>query len=263
MDWLFLTRDPGRFLMWTISDTALNIASVSGMLLIAARFSGIGVWSEAQFVFMLGYAALVEGLVNLFFGYNISFISRRLGRGQLDHTLIQPQPLWMSLLTEGFSPAFGLPTMVPGAIMVGWAIKRLHFHVDPFWTGVAVMNLAASVTIVMSFQFAWGSLAFWAPKAAEEINSSTNQMLSGLKSYPLSGLSTLVRMGLLTVLPVGFVAWAPAGALMRVAGHGFGAWSTPAAAGCFAAPAILLFRTGLSHYARNGSQRYSDFGHRS
>ena len=104
MDWLFLTRDPASFLMWNVSDVVLSIASVAAMFLLAARFSGIGAWSQPQIVFMLGYAALVEGLVNLFFGYNVSFISRRLGRGQLDHTLIQPQPLWMSLIDGGIQP---------------------------------------------------------------------------------------------------------------------------------------------------------------
>src|SRR5258708_27375293 len=108
---------------------------------------------------MLGYAALVEGLVNPFFGYNVSFISRRLGRGQLDHTLIQPQPLWLSLLTEGFSPAFGFPTLVPGIAMVGWALARMRFMLNVNWVGMLLVELAASVVVVMSFQFAWGSLA--------------------------------------------------------------------------------------------------------
>lgn len=263
MDWLFLTRDLGMFLTWCVADTVLNVASVSGMLLIAARFSGIGAWSQAQFVFMLGYAALVEGLVNLFFGYNISFISRRLGRGQLDHTLIQPQPLWISLLTEGFSPAFGLPTLLPGLGMIAWAMHKLTWHAGSGWVMLFLTNLASSIVVVMSFQFAWGSLAFWSPRSAEEISTSTNQMIAGLKSYPLDGIGLALRIGLLTLLPVGFVAWAPAGALMHVAGHRPSIWATPAAAACFALPASIIFSCGLKHYARTGSQRYSAFGHRS
>ena len=262
LDWLFLTRDPGTFLMWSVSDIVLNIASVTGMFLISVRFSGVGVWSQPEFVFMLGYGAIVEGLVNLFFGYNVSFISRRLGRGQLDHTLIQPQPLWVSLLTEGFSPAYGLPTLVPGGILLGWGLNRMYLHPGAGWFGLLVLNFVASVTIVMSFQFSWGSLAFWAPRAAEEINSSTNQMLAGLKSYPLNGLAPAVRIGLLTALPVGFVAWAPAGALIHVHGHGPGVWTTVLAAVFFAVPALLIFHIGLRHYESRGAQRYSDFGHR-
>ena len=50
--------------------------------------------------------------MNMFFGYNVLTISRRLGRGQLDHTLVQPQPIWLSLLTEGFMPFSGSPVLL-------------------------------------------------------------------------------------------------------------------------------------------------------
>src|SRR5262245_56329604 len=100
MDLLWVTRDLKMFLIWYTSDMVFSVASITGMLLLAERFSGIGDWNQAQIVFMLGYAAVAAGLVEVFFGYNVCMISRRLGRGQLDHTLIQPQPLWLSLLTE-------------------------------------------------------------------------------------------------------------------------------------------------------------------
>ena len=58
-------------------------------------------------LFLLGYALLVRGVIDTFFNYNVAFISRRIGRGQLDHMLVQPQPLWMALLTEGFAPFSG------------------------------------------------------------------------------------------------------------------------------------------------------------
>ena len=74
-----------------------------------------------QVLFMLGYATVVSGLMNMFFGYNVLFISRRLGRGQLDHTLIQPQPIWLSLLTEGFMPFSGSPMLLPGIALMVWS----------------------------------------------------------------------------------------------------------------------------------------------
>jgi len=108
MEFLIMTRDLKTFLSWTVADGLLNIAAVSGMLLLAQRFAGIGPWTKYQVIFLLGYGAFTDGLVGTFFNYNVSFISRRIGRGQFDHTLIQPQPIWMSLLTEGFSPPSGL-----------------------------------------------------------------------------------------------------------------------------------------------------------
>lgn len=265
MDLMFLSRDLTTLITWAATDTLLNIAAISGMLMLAARFGGIGVWSLPQFVFMLGYGALVEGLVNLFFGYNVSFISRRLGRGQLDHTLIQPQPLWMSLLTEGFSPAFGLPTMVPGVCMLVWSLVRIHSFAlhGVAWAALFTVNLASSVCIVMAFQFAWGSLAFYSPRSAEEINTSTNELIAGLKAFPLNGLSSALQIGLLTILPVGFVAWVPSAVLANVRVGAVGPLTTPLAALLSTVAAGALFKRGLSHYERTGSQGYSPFGHRS
>lgn len=69
------------------------LAGVTAVFLLAERFEGIGLWSRDQIVFMLGYAALVRGFLDMGFSYNVLHISRRIGRGQMDHTLVQPQPV--------------------------------------------------------------------------------------------------------------------------------------------------------------------------
>jgi len=122
------------------------------------------------------------------------------------------------------------------------------------------------VLVLLAFQFAWGSLAFWAPRAAEEISSSTMRLMTQLVKYPLDGLSAGLTSGLLTVLPVGFLAWAPCRALLgQAAGIGWMGmeWATPAAALVFALAAAWVWREGMRHYARVGSQRYSGRGFRS
>jgi ABC-type uncharacterized transport system permease subunit len=113
------------------------------------------------------------------------------------------------------------------------------------------------------YTFIWGSLAFWAPRAAEEINSSTNHMLEQLKSFPLDGLGLGVAGSLLTFIPAGFVGWFPSRALLGIDSRAYAAAITPVAALIFAAVAAWLFRKGMDHYARTGSQRYLSMGHRS
>jgi ABC-2 type transport system permease protein len=259
LDLLLLTRDLKSFVVWTLSDTITNLASVTGMLFLAARFQGIGVWSQPQIVFMLGYAALVEGLGGLFFNYNVLHISRRIGRGQLDHLLIQPQPLWMALLTDGFSPAFAVPMMAPGIGMLLWAVPKLT---RPMSFPALALNLIASMVVLLGFQFLWGCLAFSAPRAAEEINTSTLDLMNQLKQYPLNGAGSLLRFGLMTLLPVGFLAWIPCRALLGMDGSDWGIYKTPLAAVVFGLLAALAFGKGMRYYARIGSQRYSDLGHR-
>jgi ABC-type uncharacterized transport system permease subunit len=276
MDFLIVTRDLRMFLTYSISDLIMNIAGVLGMWLLAERFAGIGPWTRADVCFLLGYGATTEGILATFFGYNILYISRRLGRGQMDHTLVQPQPIWISLLTEGFSPAFGVPTLLVGVSVMSWALFApggTATRLTPLWIACLVLNLFASAAIVLAFQFVWGSLAFYAPRSAEEISSRTIGLMSQLKVFPLDGLGAFAAGGLLTVLPVGFVAWRPSQALLGLSGRGTvdgtappwllpAAWQAPLAAVCFWLVAAAVFQKGLQHYERVGSSRYSAFGHR-
>lgn len=263
LDFLFMTRDLKTFLMWVVSDSIINVASVSGIWLLSERFAGIGVWSRPQVIFLLGYASLTTGLLETLFGYNIAFISRRIGRGQLDHVLIQPQPLWLSFLTEGFVPLSGSVLALPGLAMVAYALHALRLSPGLSWYGLLLLNLLGSVALLLAFQWLWGSLAFWAHRAAEELSSSTMQLMAQLKTFPLDGLGPALAGGLLTLLPVGFVAWLPCRALLGLAINPAALWATPAAALLFALLAAAIFNKGLVHYGRTGSSRYGSLGHRS
>ena len=192
MDFQLLTRSLRLFMTWFITDTTVNVASIAAMLLIAERFDGIGAWSKPQLLFMLGYATLVNGVLDTFFGYNVLFISRRLGRGQLDHTLIQPQPLWLSLLTEGFMPIEGIGTVSIGSGLMAWGLSHLPVTLSFNWFVLLLVNLTGSVAVVLAFSFTVGSLAFWAPRAAEEISTPLIRMFYHLKQFPFDGLSPLV-----------------------------------------------------------------------
>lgn len=262
MDMIWVLRDMKTFLMWTVTDSVINIATITGMWLLAERFNGIGPWSRLQVLFLLGYGAVVTGLIETFFGFNVAFISRRVGRGQMDHTLIQPQPLWLSLLTEGFVPFAGGTILLPGAALLAWAIHALRLGASPVWLLLLGMSLFSSLAVVLAFQFLWGSLAFWAPRAAEEVSSSTMRLITQLKTFPLDGLATALTASLLTALPVGFVAWYPCSALLGLRPEPWRIWVTPAAALCFSLLTVAVFRRGLVYYGRTGSQRYLGWGHR-
>ena len=215
LDFMWMTRDFRFFVINVVSDIILNLAGVTAVFLLAERFGGIGPWSRDQILFMLGYAALVRGILEVGFGYNVLAISRRIGRGQLDHTLAQPQPLWMALATEGFMPFTGLWPLLAGIGITVWAILQAEIPMSAGWWLMLAGNLAASCAVVLAFSYLCGSLAFWAPVAAEEISSRAFGFLYQLKSFPLDGLSSFLLAG---------HAHRPAGRLRRVV-------SVPAASG--------------------------------
>jgi len=263
LDFMWMTRDLRFFLHCFFSDAILNIAAVTGTFLLAERFSGIGVWSRDQVIFLLGYGMAVGGLLDTFFSFNVLHISRRLGRGQLDHTLIQPQPVWMALLTEGFMPFSGSAVLLPAFGVLAWSARALQLSISADWLVLFFIHLLASAAVVLSFSFLWGSLAFWAPRAAEEISSSAVRLMSSLRSFPLDGAGSLLLGGLLTFLPVGFAAWYPCRILLDLDPVGWHAGVTPLFALLLSTVSLFIFKRGRKHYERVGSQRYLDFGHRS
>lgn len=263
MDLLSLARGPQVAITYYLSDLVTGLAAITATFLLAERFDGLGPWTRNEVLFLLGYALLVRALINTFFNWNLAHISRRIGRGQLDHVLVQPQPLWMALLTEGFAPATGSGMLLPGLGLLAWSIHQLDLTLSVGWYALLVVNLVASIAVVMAFEYAWGSLAFWAPRASEEINSDTWRLLMQLAPFPLDGLSGLAVATLLTAVPIGLVAWYPSRALL---GIGSASWTAQAflftAAIAFGAFATWIFTRGLRRYGHTGSTRYLDYGHR-
>lgn len=262
MDLAFVLRSPGLAVYYLALDAILIPASGATTFLLAERLTGLGSWSVAQVTFLLGYATLVEGILAVAFTYNVSHISRRIGRGQFDHLLVQPQPLWLSLLSEGFAPVTGGAAVAMGIAILAWSITQLPLTPDIAWCGLFLANLGASVVAVLGAMFAWSSLAFWAPVAAEEVATNVHEALTTLGVFPLDGLGATLTVGLVTAVPAGLVAWLPARALLGVSATPTPIWATPVAAAALAILGAATFRVGLGRYRRVGSSRYTDFGHR-
>ena len=113
---------------------------------------------------------VVAMLISITIGTGVGALAGQLG-GAGDHTLMRITDLFLSLPQ--------LPLLL------------------------LVVYLLASVVVVQAFEYAWASLAFWAPRAAEEINSHTWSLLQALIPFPLDGLSGWALGSLLTIVPAG------------------------------------------------------------
>src|SRR5688572_23689094 len=74
LDFLFLARDRRNSMFYMVADLILTVAGITGVLLLAERFGGIGEWNRAQVVFMLGFASLAMILAQGLFGMNVLWI---------------------------------------------------------------------------------------------------------------------------------------------------------------------------------------------
>ncbi len=262
MDLLWIARGAKVAFSWYFADLLLAVGYALWALLLAARFDGIGVWSQAQVAFLLGLALFTRGAVDFAFNANMYAPSRRVGRGQLDHMLLMPQPLWVTIVSDGFMPFSCSGTLIGGTIALVWSVSALGLDVTPGWLALLALYVASAAVIMMSFAYLWGSLAFLAPRGAEEINSTTLRLVEQLKPFPLDGVGFGLAGLLLSIVPVGFVAWLPSRVLLGLDDSTAALLWTPLAALGFGALAVIAFRLGLRRYARTGSTRYLAHGHR-
>ena len=263
MDLIWLMQDKATVLLVVITETLSNLSGMAGVLLLAVRFGGVGGLTADEILFMLGFFELADGLGWMLFGnYNVIHISRRIGRGQVDHMLIQPRPLWMQLLTEGFMPFSGCHGVFIGIILTGIAIARLDIALSPVWFLLLLYYLVIHIVLRLSQSFLYGSAAFWKPVACEEISGMILDMNSQLGRFPLFGLPGWLGTLLHTVLPIGLLAYFPALALLKDLGKPTELAFPFLVASLFLTTALICFKKGLSHYAKYSCNRYKEMGHR-
>lgn len=263
MDLHWLLQDLRNVLIVMLTETLSNLASMAGVLLLAVRFGGVGGLSANEVLFMLGFFELADGISWMLFGnYNVIHISRRIGRGQVDHMLIQPRPLWMQLLTEGFMPFSGCHGFIIGVLLTGISVSGLGIKLSPLWFLLLLYYLAVHIALRLSQSVLYGSMAFLKPVACEEISTMILDLNSQLGRFPLFGLPQWLTAILHTVLPIGLMAYLPALALLRELGKETEIALPLVVASIFVTAAVICFKKGLKHYANYSCNRYKEMGHR-
>ena len=264
MDLDFILRDARIALMAIAADVFSNIAAVSAIFLLAWRFDGVGGMSRWDVLFMLGYVTCVTGLYQLFFSNcNTGHISRRIGRGQVDHMFIQPLPLPVQLITEGFIPFTGCQNLFFGIGIVVWALHGMGKAISVLWIFGLAAYLIISTAIILGLSYLFSSLTFRRQVAFEEITSTVIDDLTGvLSNYPLSGMPLAVQWTLISIIPAGLLGWFPACALLGKTPLGLSVYYPLIAAVIIWTLAAITFKKGLRYYVKYGSNRYTSGGHR-
>lgn len=263
MDLNWLIQDWSMVVVIILSETLQNLSGMAGVLLLAIRFGGVGGLSADEVLLMLGFFELADGLGWMLFGnFNVMHISRRIGRGQVDHMLIQPRPLWMQLLTEGFMPCSGSYGLVVGAVLTAIAVSRLQLSLTSAWFGLLGYELLIHLLLQVSQSFLYGSAAFWFPVSCEEMSSTIIDLNHQLGKFPLFGLPGWMLGLLHTVLPIGLLAYLPALALLGQLGYGVKIALPFVVAAVFVTAAVICFQKGLRHYEQYSCNRYREMGHR-
>jgi len=263
MDLRWFLQDSVVCVVVIVSELVSNVAGLSGVLLLAARFGGVGGLTADEVLFMLGFFQLADGFTYMMFGgFNVLSISRRVARGQLDHMLIQPRPLILQMLGEGFMPVSGSSGFWMGLIVTVVACARLNLAVSPLWILAFLLYVVCHAGIKLGESFFTAAGAFYQPVACEEVSAQVVHLTNLLGRYPLAGLPGWALTALFTVFPAGLMAYLPALILLGKLGKSAYLALPVAVAAAFLTAATYFFRKGMRHYAQFSCNRYRDIGHR-
>ena len=198
-----------NFFIATLSSLGNLAGSLFGLFLFyrtGYTFSG---WSWEAALVVLGIFTLLQGFSATFLASNLNRIVRHVQEGTLDFILLKPirSQFWLS--THTLSP-WGLPDLIFGSIVIGYAGKRLGVGIDEYLLGV--LPLLFSLVILYSLWFMLGATSIWFVK----IYNST-EVLRGLLEagrYPIVAYPTAYRFFFTFVMPVAFLTTVPAEVLL-------------------------------------------------
>jgi len=263
MDLAWLLRDKTFAILAILADIISNLSSVTGVFLLAWRFDGIGGMCRFQVLFMLAYSTITTGIFQTFCsGANTGHISRRIGRGQLEHMFIQPIPLPTQLATEGFIPFSGSSNLISGIVIMVIATVNLGMPLPWWWVLSLMGHLIVTMAIILGKSYFASSLTFYAPVQAEEISSYVIDTFGYIGTFPLSGMGKALQLPLITIIPTGLLAWFPTLALFGYAPFNLPAWYPLIFAVLLWIMASYFFKKGLRYYVTKGINRYHPMGHR-
>ncbi|MBW4684196.1 MAG: ABC transporter permease [Komarekiella atlantica HA4396-MV6] len=227
-----------NFLIATLSSLGSLAGSLFGLFLFyrtGYTFSG---WSWEAALVVLGIFTLLQGFSATFLAPNLNRIVRHVQEGTLDFVLLKPirSQFWLS--THTLSP-WGLPDLVFGCIIIGYAGERLGIGIDDYM--LSLVPLLFGLVILYSLWFMLGAMSIWFVKIY-----NVTEVLRGLLEagrYPIAAYPSAYRFFFTFVMPVAFLTTVPAEAML---GRGQTTWLIGAA---ILALVLFLFSTWFWRFA--------------
>lgn len=227
-----------NFVIATLSSIGNLAGSLFGLFLFyrtGYTFSG---WSWEAALVVLGIFTLLQGFSATFLAPNLNRIVRHVQEGTLDFVLLKPirSQFWLS--THTLSP-WGLPDLVFGSIIIGYAGERLGIGLDDYM--LSVVPLLFGLVILYSLWFMLGAMSIWFVKIY-----NVTEVLRGLLEagrYPIAAYPSTYRFFFTFVVPVAFLTTVPAEAML---GRGQTSWLIGAAG---LALVLFLFSTWFWRFA--------------
>lgn len=199
-----------NFLVAALTSITGMVGSLFGLFLFYQTDYTFQNWSWDEALIVLGMFTLLQGFAATFLAPNLSRIVRHVQDGTLDFILLKPVSSQFWLSTRVVSP-WGIPDILFGLLIIGYAGTRLHLGVVNYMAGIP--PLLCGILSLYSLWFMLAATSIWFVKVY-----NVTEVLRGLLEagrYPIIAYPAAYRVFFTFVVPVTFLTTVPAQALLN------------------------------------------------
>jgi ABC-2 type transport system permease protein len=198
-----------NFLLSSLTSLGNLVGNLFGLFLFYRTGYSFPGWSWQASLVVLGVFTVLQGFAATLLSPNLNRIVRQVEQGTLDFVLLKPISSQFWLSTRMISP-WGIPDILFGLVLVGYAGRQLQVPVLAYLAGVLPMIL--SCLILYCLWFMLGATSIWFVKVY-----NVTEVLRGLVEagrFPMGAYPVAYRFFFTFVVPVAFLTTLPAEAIL-------------------------------------------------
>ena len=238
----------GNFLVKVAVEVIWLGIMVAFYATIFTKTNTIAGWSVNQYLFFVGAAFALNGLIETLFLENCNEFAELVRTGDLDFLLLKPvdEQFLISCRRIDWATAVNIPM---GGVVMALALARMHWEFDPVKVAAFLVTFACGASIAYSFMMVLSATAVWLVR-----NQSLMEMwwlFSSLSRYPreIFRESKFEPLGFVFtfILPILLVSNVPADVMVRSLNFGMVGYMIAATVFAFWA-SRWFFRFALKSY---------------
>ena len=222
-----------------------------GLLLMFARFGGIGEWTMERILLIYSIAVTSFGLAESFCRGFDYFPWRMIQSGDFDRVLLRPRSLFTQVAASYFH-LHRLPRVITGIAVIIWALVRMGVPFSFFNLLILVLALAGGLLTYTGVFIMTSGIAFFTVKGLDWIYIFTNASYQVTKC-PVEYMPKVLWGVFTFFMPMLVISYYPASLICG--------WGEPEFTGFLALPAgfaflgfsLIIWKIGVQHYTSTGS----------
>jgi ABC-2 type transport system permease protein len=244
----------GDFAIWIVLGVLFQIAALVFVAVVVTHFGGIGGWSLAEVLLIVGIRLTAHAIFEMVFG-NVGRVSWMVRDGWFDRLLVRPaSPLLQVIGTSFHVNGFG--DLLVGLLALGAALPDVGIGQPVLAALQIIVVVVGSMLLEAGLQLALASTAFWFVRT-DSLGWWLDDWGNTFSNYPVTVFPLVARFLLTWILPLALLGFFPAAAIMGRAGDvpftPLLAWGAPVVGLLAFLGARIIWRVGIDHHRSTGT----------